>query len=72
MYNMSLLCRNRGHILFYSAGHLFLFEVLYVISFSDYSTNLWKWRDQVTGYLLLKVCGLTILQSAMQMQKYVT
>ena len=51
---------------------MFLFEVLYVISFSDYSTNLWKWRGQVTGYLMLNVCGLTILQSAMQMQKFVT
>ena len=70
---MSLLCRNRGHIiLFYSAGHVFLFEVLYVTSFSDYSADLWKWRGQATGYLLLNVCGLTILQSAMQMQKYVT
>jgi len=69
---MSLLHRNIGHVLFYLAGHLFLFEVLYVISFSDYSTNLWKWRGQVTGYLLLNVCGLTILLSAMQMQNYAT
>lgn len=29
-------------IMLHSAGHLFKFEVLYVISFSGYRANLWK------------------------------